>query len=280
MGTTSRKSESQTTRSTLLVPVRDTSAFSGLIQSAAGEKGFKTQVGAARALHVARPMFAHWYNGRRITGISLITYETLREWVEQRGTDADRLLFSRAFPRPATHKVSLGYTKWIDQKLAALLGLIYGVCWGVDQEGTPTALSGEAAFAGMRSEYKELRDRLERDYPDLVAFQTTNRQRGITPSRIELSVARILEPLLDHALSAFVEPDVREIKPTKLEQFIKAGISREQILLSARTDDTPRFNAVAALRLLEHQPRRERAAQAYHTHKTRKQGTQGPVTKS
>jgi hypothetical protein len=268
---TSPESEPPLLRRQLLIPVRDKAAFRDLIQRTVDkEKGFGTKSAAAEELSVPRPQLVHWSQGRRITRVFLVTYEALQRWVEQQCGDTDRLLFSRAFPRPATHEVMLGYTSWMEQTLEALLGLTGSVCWGVNQEGIPTALTGEVARAGLLTEYKALRAKLEADHQALVDFQTKIRQRGISLERIELAVARILAPLLDHSMSAFVEPAVEELDPDELKQFIKAGIDREEIILDARTDDIPRFNAVAALKLLERQPRRERAVKAYKAREKKK----------
>jgi hypothetical protein len=59
--------------------------------------------------------------------------------------------------------------------------------------------------------------------------------------RTEMAWIRIIEPLLEHNESGFVEPSWIEFPPAKLAEFLEAGFRRERILLEVRGDEAGRL---------------------------------------
>jgi hypothetical protein len=78
-----------------------------------------------------------------------------------------------------------------------------------------------------------LQGTLRRRFPsDFTRFQSWARARGHRDARIELSLRRIAEPLVEFETSGGVERGWSELTAGELRRFVVAGIRRERIMLS------------------------------------------------
>jgi len=80
----------------------------------------------------------------------------------------------------------------------------------------------------------------------LTAFRRRQVARDHDEDRVDLSLWRIMAPLLEAANTGFVERHWRELSTSEFVAFIKAGIRREEIVLN-RPGDAQRIQEVARL---------------------------------
>lgn len=105
----------------------------------------------------------------------------------------------------------------------------YAAMW--DTPGV-APLQGIEAYRWIERE--ALLERVWRD-PELRRlfreFTVWAKRRGFEMARIRLAWYTVVEPLLEHAESGFVERSWTELTPTELRAFMRAGLTRERILL-------------------------------------------------
>lgn len=86
-------------------------------------------------------------------------------------------------------------------------------------------------------ETQDLLDRVQQlcasEFRKLDEFLT---RRGHFRERVEIAYRRIIAPLLEHEDSGGVERGWTELSEAELVQFVKAGITRERILLDREAD--------------------------------------------
>jgi hypothetical protein len=66
------------------------------------------------------------------------------------------------------------------------------------------------------------------------AFENWMHAQDVADDRQALALLRIVEPLAEAAESAFCEPGAADFDVRSLRAFVRAGILRERLILSAR----------------------------------------------
>lgn len=198
----------------------------------------------------------------RITGS---TYETLQRLVPSAlHSELEALLMSES-----ALAIHAAYRDWLEETYARSVPVkvprVRRRVFLGNRVVAPGATSGEDASrdswaseeTAVTTAFREARTKLERQLVQLDAvpeiegllrtlratfpgdFNRLDRllsERGHTKGRSELAWSRIVSPLLEHSPSSGVERGLREIPKPELRRFLRAGITREFILLQRGSD--------------------------------------------
>lgn len=156
----------------------------------------------------------------------------------------DRVVLSADYAEVVGHRHPSVRDERFDQDVA--LGPVRGL-WAV------RVRERNAALRRVRSDCRVLVERFARDM----------RRAGHDLLRIDLSIYRAVEPLLEHPESGCLERGIDEFDPGELREYLAAALQAERILLR-RAPDAARIHALLRIpgATPELAPRRSRAKRA------------------
>ncbi|MFG1691132.1 hypothetical protein ACGF5M_03060 [Gemmatimonadota bacterium] len=169
--------------------------------------------------------------------ISHDTYQLLRQVLIVAGLSGKLTELERLIMAPEARRLVTEYRGWL----------------AAEGRSTPDTPDPEE-WLGLQLDTKErqhLWNKLEELCPKEVArFRLFVRERGHHDARTQLSLERILRPLLQHQASGGIERDWEELSERELAQYLKASQKAEEILLS-RPPDLERAQTVVGGKTLE-----------------------------
>jgi hypothetical protein len=176
--------------------------------------------------------------------IKVSTYHKL--WRLLPSTERHKLAL--AFEAPGTPGIHVGYQSWLDRSRERIWRST-GIRWERDAEQIrPRNWKEWRGRGGDREgELKTVCAILNRRTDgQLRKFRVEQFKRGHSQERIALAIYRTVAPLIEASGSAFVERHWREMSDPELSNFVRAGLTRERLLLK-RPVDIIRIQEVARL---------------------------------
>ncbi len=165
-----------------------------------------------------------------------VRHETLEKLRRLVGRGRVKSLESALFS-PDARDALAEYDRWVAREIRALL---LGNALNLRRVSARTEWEREnhlAAGLERASVLEKLLIRLKKQYPaEWKPLTTFLVRRGHFTARAKLAQLRIVAPLLGDYDTGGIERGESELSETELQQFIKAGIKRERILLDRESD--------------------------------------------
>ena len=199
---------------------------------------YRNVLTAAGKIGIKQPTLWRLLNGQ----VRTITAETWAA-IEQATPPARRAALTAAIVEPAAQRIVGAYVEWLDTwKSRVFKDAASRWVW---KDQSLTRVPDHEAPARRNAERDALMKVHQAELAALDAWVADALAAGHSEDRVQLAIARILEPLLEAPASGYVERSWQEMSITELRQFIRAGVTRERLLLR-RAPDVERAQEIAA----------------------------------
>lgn len=226
--------------------VADFALFFELLDSLLEDCG-GTQTELERRIGIKQDHFSKLRSGK-LKSITASTYNRIRPALK--GWQQKKLM--QAFALPGTAVAHERYRLWLTLSLRRMLSGT-GPRWSFDKGISPPKRreSWRQRAGGREGEITSiqrigLRTVNRKGGNPIAKFIREQAKRGHSQARITLAVYRVLAPLIETSDTAFVERHRREMSEKEFEVFVKAGLTREDIMLN-RSPDIVRIQENARL---------------------------------
>ena len=212
-------------------PVQDVMMLRALVKQMVEHYGQGSVNKAAAAIGLSQPTLYRLHEG--LSGqVSHATMVQLERAVVKLDHRLRKQLLLAIMPTAALRLYRRGYSAWCRERSLRLVRR-RGQAWWREQDKPPRPVREPWRVNNINADLSSAYSQARQEFPDL--FERLHRfvvRKGIPPERYKVAVTRIVEPVAESSASAYFEPRWMDLTPDQRRRFIKAGITREEILMS------------------------------------------------